>query len=1419
MRFRISSRARVRSHAGFAALLPMGMLVPAVVISTVISVPHAGAFTAPASVKDVSANAATNPGTAPLFGGRVEAFSVNPVNPQIVLAATEYGGVWRTVDGGAHWSHVDGLPLTHSDDVKFAKSDPSLVLATGEYDGSSTTHTAVIYRSTDGGTTWSLASATSCGGNARSAHKIGFGSGTPGSLLVVVATDCGLVKSTNSGTTWTDVFPDGVSDQFWDVKILGGGASATIDTCDASGSFFRSTNGGATWTQTVGALKTGSLPCRTATAPRNANVVFLSSFSKTKAGNGLCKGQLFESDNGGASFTNLKATSDGNCRPANVITSPGFTGTTPTHFELFFATDTNWIHEHCNLHNLATSKTACPIGNGNNGGTFSDYDGSIKAVHNGPDSSDLAFGANGCPFLSGGDGGVFSTTNGCATSPTFTQANVGLHALQATGEAGSSYSGHSDLYFSTQDNGIWWTDNGGSSWGEIGPDVYGVFADQNGPPSQVLYKECCFVSTTIISSHLKTNNGTMSSEGTLSLPPPHSFPPFGNILGAQFGYQRYALMTFSTLTTATKPGTVTQPSKGIWRVYVTTNNGSTWAQMGPKLPDNSRPKQLLFSGTPTSPSFYLLNQVGGTAPTVSRLSGPLNSSATFTPAGGGLANPTLIAVDPSNSLLLYAVDNGGGGQLPAVKRSVDGGAVFGTDSALTNLITAGGKYQLPGSVTAIGMDPNSSTILVGTVDDGIFASTSGGSAWSQLRGSVQISRAQGFFFDEKTGKAYASSAGRGEWEIDLPQADLAITKTHFPDPVIAGNQLTWELSVSNNGPDAAPDVVVTDTLPAQDTYLTNNLNPPASCTASGQTVTCDLGDLANGQTVTFSIVTLVLPTTVANAGGPTNLTNSATVSSAAVIDPNSSNNTAEDTAVVNDSADLAVAKICKPDTTIYEGQSIKCSVFVNNSGPSWARNVVMDDTTLSNGAFTITGVVVNPGPTVCTVNTVIGGQLLSCSLGNLANESTTQTGQVVISYTVTGTSTSSTGQNVDNTASVRTDTPDPNPTNNSATVSLTVTALADLALTMHGPSSVVAGTPITWTLHATNNGPSDAANVVVTDTVPAGVVINSVFMPGATCTTGVAGDPTQPAVCSLGTLTHGSTSAAMTIHATVDPQTTGTLQNNARVSSATYDPNLSNNLASATTSVIVMSSIAVSITAAPNPVTAGTPLSYQLTVSNGGPSTARGVTLTDPLPAALTFTSVTSTGSCGFQTNTNTVTCSLPNLDPGQSEIVYIYTGVKSSALPPSVVDSASANAVGSAPGTNSVTTPVVTSADLAISLTTTSAVYKPSSTIHYTITVNNFGPSDAQDVVIVQALPAVKQGKYVSNNLGCPSPLGTTLTCSYTSVPALVTIPNGGSLSFQVNFYITGNKQTVTSKASISALTSDPSTTNNSSTSYVTVK
>ena len=1421
-------RARqARAVLGAFAVLALAIAVP--IVPMTLRATPVRAFTAPSVVTDVNPNSLTS-GT--LFGGRVVAFAVNPINTQIVFAASEFGGLWRSADHGGTWSHVDAVPLTAMEDVQYASSDTNLVIATGAYDGSIDNRGGGIWRSTDGGTTWAKAPGSDvCGTLAQNnGRKIAIAPGTPGSLTVLVGTDCGIARSTDSGASWSLDSPPG-NFQIWDVKVRSVSSHLQVDAC-GDGGYVRSNDGGLTWpTETDWTAATfphplvGNPPapgnpsdvCRVATAPPDASTVFMAARSPiANPGDKIGETYQFESDDAGVTWHDLQVSQDGNGRDPSAITFPAFDGL-PNHFEVYFETDQVTMHQTCDINTTprcgdGTEASTATCGAPASDGAWAQSDSGIP--HCAQDPGDLALDPNThCPFLDAGDQGIFSTADGCDTTPAWTDANTGLHALWLYQLAGSAVpSGsplnpapHTDVYYGMQDNGQVCSNDDAATFHNCGgADVGNTVSPRSGPPVTVLRSQDGGFS-------LSGEDGTTAASWTS---PP--VPSGGGIDAADgFGPQSFAFVVHD----ASKPP--------VYSVQVTTNAGSTWTQMGPTLPGKTSglpngEQAIKASGTSSAPVFYLELTVAGT-PTIYRLQGPLDSTATLTSASAGLVNPWTYNVDPSNPLRLYTVDRAGGA---SAKFSTDGGQTWTKDPGLTSITTRGGVYPFVTAfgpnVNSFGFDPASNTVLAGTQFSGIYASSDGGVTWTQLPGSQQIPRVLGFFFDTRNpGTVYVGSQGRGTWKIHLPQADLSITKSHSPDPVTAGTDLTWYVSVTNNGPDPAPGVVVTDTLPAQAAYLTNNLNPPAGCTAAGQTVTCTLGDLDVGQTVNFQIVTMVDPATVAKAGSPTSITNTAAVTSGAVMDPNPANNTAVDTAVVVDSADLGVSKLCKPDlsTPIYPNQPVVCTVFVDNFGASWARNVVVDDTTLSSGPFTITGAAVSPGPTSCTQTPVAGGIDLSCAVGNLANASTAQTGRVTVTYTMTATSTSSSGQAIDDTASARSDTPDPNPGNNSATVSLNTTALADVALTMTGPGSVVAGTPIAWTLSAHNGGPSDAANTTITDTVPAGVTITSVSMPGATCVTGVAGDPTQPAVCSLGTLASGSTSSTMTVSATVNPRTTGTLQNNARVASATFDGNLANNLATASTTVTVQSSIAVSIAATPNPVTAGTPLSYQLTVSDGGPSTATAVTLTDALPAGLAFTSTGGVGTCGFQTNTNTVTCQLPNLDPGQSEVVFVYTTVRSSTAPQNMADTATATATGSPNGTGSVVTPVVTSADLAITLTSDAAVYKSSTTIHYTITVANAGPSDAQNVVIVDNLPAVKQGKYVSNSIGCAAPSGTTLTCSSPTVPALATIPTGGSLSFQVNFFITGNKGTITSSATVTSATPDPNTANNTSTRFVTIK
>ncbi len=121
------------------------------------------------------------------------------------------------------------------------------------------------------------------------------------------------------------------------------------------------------------------------------------------------------------------------------------------------------------------------------------------------------------------------------------------------------------------------------------------------------------------------------------------------------------------------------------------------------------------------------------------------------------------------------------------------------------------------------------------------------------------------------------------------------------------------------------------------------------------------------------------------------------------------------------------------------------------------------------------------------------------------------------------------------------------------------TGSADLSITnTDSPDPVTADSPVTYTLHVTNGGASNATNVVVTDTPPANVMFGSAITSQGSCS------GTTTVTCNLGGITNGG-NATVTI--AVTPVAPGTISNAASVSGTQTDPNMANNSASQSTTV------------------------------------------------------------------------------------------------------------------------------------------------------------------------------------------------------------------------------------------------------------
>jgi uncharacterized repeat protein (TIGR01451 family) len=420
-------------------------------------------------------------------------------------------------------------------------------------------------------------------------------------------------------------------------------------------------------------------------------------------------------------------------------------------------------------------------------------------------------------------------------------------------------------------------------------------------------------------------------------------------------------------------------------------------------------------------------------------------------------------------------------------------------------------------------------------------------------------------------------------------ANLSVTLTDTPDPVNAGANLTYNMTISNAGPSIAVGVVVTNTLPANVTYQSFT-GPNWSCTPSGSLVRCTrLADLASGANDTLAIIGRVNP---AFTGG---ILNGSVLVRSNTPDPVAGNNSAATTTTVTTSADLSVSKVDTLDP-VEPGTGMAYTISINNLGPSNAVGVRITDT-LPTGVSYVTHV---PNPEwTCS----LAGNEVRCSrAAAIAAGSNAQISiAVVVGAGVTGT--------INNLVRVGATTPDPVSGNNSDTETTSVTPRADLSLTkVESSDPVTAGTDLTYTLTASNLGPSNALSLVMTDTLPTNVTYLSYGgSSGWTCTL-LSSNRLR---CTRASLAAGDNSV-VSVATRVNPSASGTLNNTAVVRSASTDSSLTNNTASTSTTVNRSADLIISKTDSPDPVAEGQTLTYRMVVRNNGPSSAASVTLTAP---------------------------------------------------------------------------------------------------------------------------------------------------------------------------------------------------------------
>ncbi|WP_158538632.1 T9SS type B sorting domain-containing protein [Chitinophaga skermanii] len=553
-----------------------------------------------------------------------------------------------------------------------------------------------------------------------------------------------------------------------------------------------------------------------------------------------------------------------------------------------------------------------------------------------------------------------------------------------------------------------------------------------------------------------------------------------------------------------------------------------------------------------------------------------------------------------------------------------------------------------------------------------------------------------------------------------------------PAEIAAGETVTYNIHVTNDGPSDAPRVAISDLLAAEFdsvawTVTTRGDSTKVSATSGTGPVILTGAIPAD----TSSSIDIVINARVrADFAGP-GISNTA-----AAIPDGFSPVTSTVTTIVKSTAKLSISK--SGPATVVAGESINYNITVTNTGPSLARNVIITDT--------ISNLISNP---VWTATTTNGASVtVSSGTGNVLTVGVIPANNGSVVVNVRGTVPSSVRDTtIINTASAALPAGYTDSIPVRSTVRTQVMEEADLQIVKSGPATKAAGQSITYRIVASNRGPSDVIGAYLKDEIPPNITLT-----GATITTtGNASYTTLPPNGNILSMNANIPAGAanriiIEISGIIDPATPpGILSNTAIIQapSNVTDNNLSNNTSEVSTTITNDVGVLISKSGPAN-INVGDSITYIVEVTNNGASNATGVVITDLVPADIeqvTWTAValgngatTVSAPSGTGNNIN-LTADIEGTTAGPGMVTITVHGVVSQLSNATVSNSAYAT-FGGEIDTSMVVTQVNTSTDLTIKKTAPSEI-GAGELIRYVIEVGNNGPANAVGASIVDNIPS----------------------------------------------------------------------------------